>query len=821
MVNFYLLLKFTPHDSAYPGRGDNNRHDAGASEIRNTVGSQSIVLRPISRPTQLLRLCHYRPSPFQSIVKLDFLRVYKTARGLCRRGFLLRKDTLTVLAFFLIYIGGSYKLVQLLSKLASLSTVFTMFSRFSFRARRSTGVDDEDRVPILPASAAEFGRTRTAPTAAPHCTGPSSATSNVTVRVGARYGRVEAMHKQRASPHPSARAHEDRFEEIVVWIGVAALMTPKDWAMLKALELDPAHPDYWEGWRQVSVVRPDSPSTQVMAAASETRVLAATRPPLRRFNALHATAFGESVAEVEEKQVLLPTRPPLWRFNALDASAFEEAIADADDAMVPPPTPPGTVEPASKSKANSILIQSRLKGYLCLKVPYVDETVAVMASDSDTVSTISLYAELLFHIRAVSFIASLQTNSSKTTRAELSADGEHINLTHDGEVATIRLPTKIAGGGSAALTLPAVPSKELTLRLQLEERSPGLLRIDGGSANVVPWCASSLNEGTRVHCRECQSVLLGPQRVSEWKDLPSESWAEMMDFWHCHKPNVEHPVGDEDAQGRKGYAASSHLIMPNVPETTRPLQLVCSKCRAVVGIVDERAEGWRIYKWATSVNANCSRAPTPHDITKWLSAQLLALVDSQGVRKFVVHDAEECEGARKSSLKLWVFTPDLRFSSSYLIKSRKEPTRAMKVFWQPLSPRSEHQSHGALTQENLSVEEIELPFKAFRTLTQRLEFTARLLPLSARKLQEWNVGLLERFDEHEDYASITMSLNIKKLLAWIQKHAEQNVRVRASDPAKERLHAWRNSYVYGMPWADKGGTGSRGGSQHRVAPQRP
>ncbi|TKA73317.1 hypothetical protein B0A49_03126 [Cryomyces minteri] len=345
MVNFYLLLKFTPHDSAYPGRGDNNHHDAGASEIRNTVGSQSIVLRLISNPiaqpaypsTSTLPLPSF---PLQSIVKLDFLRAYKTARGLCRRGFLLRKDTLTVLAFLLIYIGGSYKLVQLLSKLASLSTVFTMFSRFSFRARRSTGVDDEDHVPILPASAAEFGRTRTAPTAAPHCTGPSSATSNTTVRVGARYGRVEAMHKQRASLHPSARAHEDRFGEIVVWIGVAALMTPKHWAMLKALELNPAHPDYWEGWRQVSVVHPDSPSTQVMAAASETRVLAATRPPLRRFNALHATAFGESVAEVEEKQVLLPTRPPLWRFNALDASAFEEAIADADDAMVPPPTPP-------------------------------------------------------------------------------------------------------------------------------------------------------------------------------------------------------------------------------------------------------------------------------------------------------------------------------------------------------------------------------------------------------------------------------------------------------------------------------------------------
>ena len=26
-------------------------------------------------------------------------------------------------------------------------------------------------------------------------------------------------------------------------------------------------------------------------------------------------------------------------------------------------------------------------------------------------------------------------------------------------------------------------------------------------------------------------------KVRSWKDLPSENWAEMMDFWHCHRPD--------------------------------------------------------------------------------------------------------------------------------------------------------------------------------------------------------------------------------------------------------------------------------------------
>jgi len=34
-----------------------------------------------------------------------------------------------------------------------------------------------------------------------------------------------------------------------------------------------------------------------------------------------------------------------------------------------------------------------------------------------------------------------------------------------------------------------------------------------------------------------------------WKDLPSADWAEMMDLWHCHKPD-KHENGHEDENGK-------------------------------------------------------------------------------------------------------------------------------------------------------------------------------------------------------------------------------------------------------------------------------
>ena len=47
--------------------------------------------------------------------------------------------------------------------------------------------------------------------------------------------------------------------------------------------------------------------------------------------------------------------------------------------------------------------------------------------------------------------------------------------------------------------------------------------------------------------------------MRDWKDLPSEGWAEMMDFWHCHKPDEPHM--HDHGSLKKGYAANSQLAL--------------------------------------------------------------------------------------------------------------------------------------------------------------------------------------------------------------------------------------------------------------------
>ncbi|CZT22883.1 uncharacterized protein RCC_08588 [Ramularia collo-cygni] len=176
---------------------------------------------------------------------------------------------------------------------------------------------------------------------------------------------------------------------------------------------------------------------------------------------------------------------------------------------------------------------------------------------------IHLYAEHLVNIRTLSIQASLSTATNQETRAVLAADGTQLSLSHEGENAAIELPIRVPGGQSkATFVLPPVPTKEISFRFQLEEK-PGSTFLRGSNDHetddIVPWTAVSLTADSEIRCESCRSIIVSRGKVKVWKDLPSENWAEMMDFWHCHRPDVPH---DHDHKTPvKGYSADSRLVI--------------------------------------------------------------------------------------------------------------------------------------------------------------------------------------------------------------------------------------------------------------------
>jgi hypothetical protein len=163
----------------------------------------------------------------------------------------------------------------------------------------------------------------------------------------------------------------------------------------------------------------------------------------------------------------------------------------------------------------------------------------------------NLYAEYLPNIKTLTITTVLETPRNVTTALWLSNDRSKLVLEHDNHTHRITLPAKVSGQGTQHLQLPN------TGELQCINRIPADPIFGQEEPNTL-WSATHLDQETRVHCKNC-STLVSNGKIHVWKDLPSEAWAEMMDLWHCHKP--EEPARDsDDATAQKGYAAGNKLM---------------------------------------------------------------------------------------------------------------------------------------------------------------------------------------------------------------------------------------------------------------------
>lgn len=171
-----------------------------------------------------------------------------------------------------------------------------------------------------------------------------------------------------------------------------------------------------------------------------------------------------------------------------------------------------------------------------------------------------IYAELLSNIRQISVIVALPKPCGPHVKVELSADGRQFILVQGGDRMALNLPGQVAL--NVQLQKPAIGSQELSWRLPVAgfSQRPDL---DLSQSNDAPWSAKSLSNDMEFLCRDCGFIIIKKGVIKEWRDLPSENWAEMMDFWHCHKPSdEEHSCSGGNSlpgslEAGKGYGANT------------------------------------------------------------------------------------------------------------------------------------------------------------------------------------------------------------------------------------------------------------------------
>ncbi|KAF7853640.1 hypothetical protein EAF04_010631 [Stromatinia cepivora] len=392
-----------------------------------------------------------------------------------------------------------------------------------------------------------------------------------------------------------------------------------------------------------------------------------------------------------------------------------------------------------------------------------------------------IYAELLSNIRQISILAFLDTPSDSSTKAELLADGTILRLHHAEQNIQLMLPGQVVS--NSGLREFPIGSSELSWRLPL---TGDFQRADADISQTIeaPWSAKDMVIGERVlECRKCSATIVEADRIKEWKDLPSEGWAEMMDFWHCHKPSdhADHNHGEENLASTRGYGANTKFTAQagigfvdhstfllaendsNLPvggnEVKRPIHCENGWCLATIGYSDPQNEGIRLFKWSLrmgtfedSLSSSLSNMVLEPSMAKIISAQFLGIMNSSCVSRLLLLPSTVTSkyGPVYPGLSIWIFNPSIRYTASYFYFSRKmhisgTPGKpgilAMKILWKPCAPIRDPSS------ENESMEELELPGDVLHEFRHYLEDVAkRYLPPSARKLQDWNVSLLERYE---------------------------------------------------------------------------
>ena len=170
----------------------------------------------------------------------------------------------------------------------------------------------------------------------------------------------------------------------------------------------------------------------------------------------------------------------------------------------------------------------------------------------------TIYAEYLPNISQISLHVTLSTVINDKTTIKLDTDCRILCLRHHENEVSLLLPCQVAPETLAQVS--QLNSMCFSFRLQAAQTGRVRERSPYSAEDEVPWSAERLDANSKAACRFCKATIIAGQ-IKFWRNLPSDHWIEMMDFWHCHKPNSEIEGSQIDEDASKAYIASDKLTV--------------------------------------------------------------------------------------------------------------------------------------------------------------------------------------------------------------------------------------------------------------------
>ncbi|SCU83524.1 LAMI_0C03554g1_1 [Lachancea mirantina] len=257
------------------------------------------------------------------------------------------------------------------------------------------------------------------------------------------------------------------------------------------------------------------------------------------------------------------------------------------------------------------------------------------------------------------------------------------------------------------------------------------------STNNRKWMRLGLNkEAFKILCRVCKSALLESDECQKISDMPSEFWAELMDYWHCHKPHLgEDNLGPE----RYGKLVPHHnellvgetyfAVGPNWSGKGVSIKddvLDCGRCQSKRGF-RTRDGVFKIPKWNVELQQAGAIETVPRDIG--VIAAITNTINSNATRYILLW----CKDDPKAIL-CWIFAVGINasFANGEILLN------CMKVYF------TVSESRGLLknTMKDQNIEELLVERAELQSFKERLLKNDSLLPSELQRMGDWNLAFV-------------------------------------------------------------------------------
>ncbi|KAH9936022.1 HECT-like ubiquitin-conjugating enzyme-binding-domain-containing protein [Amylocystis lapponica] len=355
-------------------------------------------------------------------------------------------------------------------------------------------------------------------------------------------------------------------------------------------------------------------------------------------------------------------------------------------------------------------------------------------------------------------------------------EAEVVSISERDDVDRQGLLLKSGGVVSSHLSLPArvelgktgvkVDGHHFQIKLAADSTTPH----PASHTALLDAAQLSAHSPTSFICASCSLPLVQCARLRDYKDLPSEHWAELVDAWMCHSDQKLHehvtkhttegfwPSDGHALVGGSYILLEESLVVKNnlspvdfqEPKHADDWSRVRCLCGAVVGRSKAPASqaspvAYRLAKYAIrpmGPTADLPKVP----LSAFIAEDMNELVYAHASYRFVVLDEEE----ERPRILLWLFKPSMRLAYAtpmrYIIP-KAGAIHAAKVLYKILPPTTVYSDLQTITSKYPGfpqAEHLYYPIDVCRRLGGLLKESNTAYPLSMRTMTGLDVGWLQR-----------------------------------------------------------------------------